>query len=279
MYYLNQYFDSKSGANASANIIAAIQSNHLFWPLLVPTEATEEEKQKIFMELNEDYNNIISGFYWGEYIDCMHNIWKRLKDSSLEEKLNSYDERAYYINTLFFQAIGNIARKTAEYQQKRVVDRRKFERLSRYSYCFGMGLQLVNDIADFVPPEMNEGATGKESTDSHNDIENGKMTPPIIYMLEMANQEDRKRVIDCLENGFNSPPEQLRQTTDIFIRSGAYSMCRRVCRKYKKECVEMARGFEESFHFLLNRSSLILDANRYFRSLTKLKNKKLKGDG
>lgn len=163
-----------------------------------------------------------------------------------------------------------MAAKVVNLHQGKKIPKRKLKALMEYTYNFGMGLQLVNDIADFVPPELNEGTSAKESTDSYSDIKNGKMTLPIIYMLERTKDSDGQRVIDSLERGFDSGPEDLRETTNIFLRSGAYAECRRQCREYKEKCSNVAGEFGEPARFLLSRSAIILDSNRYFSALTKL---------
>jgi hypothetical protein len=270
MYYLNQFFDSKSGKESTRNIISAVHSNSLFWPLLVPSIGTPEKKQEVFGAINEDFNNTISGFYYGEYIDCLFNTWTRLKTASLEDRLTYCNKRTYYINDLFFQAIANIAGKVVSLYQEREVDNSRLDSLSDYSSYYGMGLQIVNDIADFVPPQLNKGTSEKMSTDAYSDIKNKKMTYPIILMLEMAKPEDKHKIITCLEKGFDSSEGELRETTDIFLRSGAYHECRALARSYKRKACETAREFPERFHHLLSNSVVILDSNRYYHTLSNL---------
>ena len=273
MYYLNQFFDSKSGPDAATNIIAAIQSNDLFWGLLVPPGVNRKRRDRIFAELNEDYNNVISGFYFGEYIDCKKNVWRELKDVSFGGRMDSFTARTYFINTLFFQAIANMARKIVAYQEGigTLLFDRQFRDLSAYAHYFGMGLQCANDIADFVPPESHVGTSAKQSSDSWSDIRNGKMTLPVIVMLEMADREGKKEVVNCLEKGFESTEEELRRVTDIFLRSGAYNNCRNICRKHKEAAGTYTEEFRRSIHFLLNSSATMLDSNRYFHALVKMK--------
>lgn len=80
MYYLNQIFDSKAGADSAQNMIASVQTNDLLWQLLIPSKVKSfEQKQKVFTALNEDVNKVISSFYYGEYIDCNWNIWGKMK--------------------------------------------------------------------------------------------------------------------------------------------------------------------------------------------------------
>jgi len=290
MYYLNQIFDTKSGPNAAKNMIASIMSNDLFWSLLIPPVKKQKQREKLFRSLNEDFNKIISHFYYGEYIDSEFNTWRHwneldpnlmttFKEADFTgETFKGFDlykllhRRTYYINTTFFQGIVNMAGKVISEHQGKRIQRRKLEALAEYSYNFGLGLQLVNDVADFVPIEFNAGTSAKQSRDSYNDIQNSKMTLPVVYMLKYGSDEDREKVIAVLESGFEATPEQLRETTDIMLRTGVYAECRIQCRKYKKKCADVAREFTEPAHFLLAESAVVLDSNRYFKALTEMGN-------
>jgi len=260
MYYLNQIFDSKSNPNPCKNSVAGAHSLDMAYRLITGSSQTGS--------LNPLFNKIVNGFLYGELFDCNHNTWQKLRESSLEQKINSCDKRTYYIDALFFQLIAEIADTFAK-SQGREVNPKKRDALSAYAHYYGMGLQVVNDIADFVPPSLNRGTSEKTPDDSYADIKNGKMTYPIIMMLELANQDDRKKIISALEGNLQN--EQYEDLTKIFVNSGAYGKCKALARDYQRKALDMAREFPEPASFLLSRLSIMLASNRYYATFTQIK--------
>ena len=122
---------------------------------------------------------------------------------------------------------------------------------------------LIDSGADFniLPAEVGE-IIGL-------DIKNGKMTYPIIMMLELANQDDRKKIISALEGNLQN--EQYEDLTKIFVNSGAYGKCKALARDYQRKALDMAREFPEPASFLLSRLSIMLASNRYYATFTQIK--------
>jgi octaprenyl-diphosphate synthase len=68
-------------------------------------------------------------------------------------------------------------------------------RMSRYGLNLGIAFQITDDTLDLI-------ATDSEIGKPHwADIRNGKQTLPIIYTFEAASEADRKRLLECWNNG------------------------------------------------------------------------------
>jgi octaprenyl-diphosphate synthase len=68
-------------------------------------------------------------------------------------------------------------------------------RLGEYAWNLGIAFQLVDDVLDFTSREK---ILGKPVG---NDLREGKVTLPLIYALETADQEERKLVETVLADG------------------------------------------------------------------------------
>ncbi len=75
------------------------------------------------------------------------------------------------------------------------------ERLGEYAWNLGMAFQLVDDLLDFTSREK---VLGKPVG---NDLREGKVTLPLVYALEKASPEERRRVETILrERNYESVP-------------------------------------------------------------------------
>src|SRR5579872_1735421 len=67
------------------------------------------------------------------------------------------------------------------------------DRLGEYAWNLGMAFQLVDDVLDFTSRETTLGKP------VGNDLREGKVTLPLVYALESATAEERRRVAVILE--------------------------------------------------------------------------------
>jgi octaprenyl-diphosphate synthase len=73
------------------------------------------------------------------------------------------------------------------------------ERLGDYAWNLGMAFQLVDDLLDFTAREKTLGKP------VGNDLREGKVTLPLVYALERASEEERRRVETILrERSYDS---------------------------------------------------------------------------
>ena len=68
------------------------------------------------------------------------------------------------------------------------------ERLGEYAWNLGMAFQLVDDMLDFTSREKMLGKP------VGNDLREGKVTLPLVYALEQASGEERRRVETILRD-------------------------------------------------------------------------------
>jgi geranylgeranyl pyrophosphate synthase len=100
-------------------------------------------------------------------------------DLSLSIQLNIYVNRISLTSTLFFteflELIGNLL----------FIPKESITPLKKHAINYGLSLQIVNDIADFI--QRDTRTVGKVEADVLKDIQNKTMTLPIILHLQKGN--------------------------------------------------------------------------------------------
>lgn len=113
------------------------------------------------------------------------------------------------------------------------------DRLARYGLGLGMAFQIVDDVLDFVAaPERLGKPVG-------NDLREGKVTLPLVYALENASQESRRKVETVLkEHEFRSvTPEEI---VALVQETGAVERSRARAREFVTDAAECVEPFAES---------------------------------
>ena len=136
---------------------------------------------------------------------------------------------------------------------------------------YGMGFQAINDIADFVPPELNTGTTEKTGDDAYRDVMFGKMTYPTIWLLHNGCENDKNLLKGILEKGLEANPVQLKELTRTLINSGAIDFAKQKVKQYRNKA---KRSLHEKFgkkeRAFLATMCASFQTNRYYNVLKKL---------
>lgn len=111
--------------------------------------------------------------------------------------------------------------------------------LSHYGKSVGIAFQLVDDVLDFV---STEAKLGKPVA---NDLREGKLTLPLIYLLEAGNPDHRAMVETVMrEGGFETVRrEEVLQLVD---EHGTLERARAAARHYANEAIESLDVFPHS---------------------------------
>jgi len=111
--------------------------------------------------------------------------------------------------------------------------------LARYGLSVGIAFQLIDDVLDFV---STEAKLGKPVA---NDIREGKLTLPLIYLMDEGDVEQRRMIETVMkERGFHSvrSDEILR----LIRETGTLSRARAAAERYANEAIECLNIFPPS---------------------------------
>ncbi|HKQ03615.1 MAG TPA: polyprenyl synthetase family protein [Blastocatellia bacterium] len=111
--------------------------------------------------------------------------------------------------------------------------------LAHYGKSVGIAFQLVDDVLDFV---STEAKLGKPVA---NDLREGKLTLPLIYLLE-AGDADHRRMVETVmrEGGFESVTRE--EVLRLIDEHGTLERARRAALHYANEAIESLDLFPHS---------------------------------
>jgi octaprenyl-diphosphate synthase len=130
------------------------------------------------------------------------------------------------------------------------------EALEQYGYKIGMAFQITDDTLDYMAKEEDFGkAVGK-------DLEEGKMTLPLIYTLARCSEADRVRIKAAIEKR-TLTPAAVRDIFALIQKSGGIDYSLNRAEQFIREANDGLKGFadgseKEHLHavagFILSRS-------------------------
>jgi octaprenyl-diphosphate synthase len=113
------------------------------------------------------------------------------------------------------------------------------EALATYGLAVGIAFQLTDDVLDFV---STQDKLGKPVA---NDLREGKLTLPLIYLLEEDNQDHREIIETVMrEDGFQSVGRE--QVLGLLCENGALDRARAAAHKYASQAADALGIFPPS---------------------------------
>jgi geranylgeranyl pyrophosphate synthase len=203
----------------------------------------------------------------GAWVDLFQGVYSRTSDLSFDEQIALCDKRMYNMNALYFEKIATMGAIAS-----RETDKTKISALANFGKGYGMGLQAVNDIADFVPPRLNGGTTEKTGHDAYRDVMFGKMTYPSIWLLNNGSENDRRLLEGVFEKGLEAELPQLEELTKTLVSSGAIDFAKRKVMDHGNEAKRGLRGkFSKEERASLAIMCAMFRKNRYYDALKEFK--------
>ncbi len=258
MYYKNQVFDEKAGhsirnrKSAFGNWIADSYSRDVAGKLL--QEAYHNRPQ--VSELLRQANMICTEGFW---LDIFQNTYRQTKEHTFDEQIGLCDARMYRMNASFCEKIAKMGAIAAH-----ELDDSRISALADFGKAYGMGLQSVNDLADFVPPRLNAGTTEKTGDDAYRDVILGKMTYPTIWLLHNGTEEEKSLVHGIFQKGQETPLTELEDLSRTLVDSGAIAFAQGKIRGFRNEARRAVhRSFSKEERAYLSSMCTMFTTNRY----------------
>ena len=113
--------------------------------------------------------------------------------------------------------------------------------LASYGINLGLAFQLIDDVLDFTSSEKKLGKP------VGNDLREGKVTLPLIYLLQMCTSEDAQKVNRILrDGGFKNVA--FADVLEMAHRYGALDAARNKAKEFAEEAKRCLRIFPESVY-------------------------------
>lgn len=111
------------------------------------------------------------------------------------------------------------------------------QRMHDFGEKIGIAFQIRDDLFDF-----GDGDAGKPQG---NDLQEKKMTLPLIHALQCCDKKTRRYMINLVKNE-NTNPKKIREVSDFVIQSPGIEYARQKMYAYREEAFEILRTFPPS---------------------------------
>lgn len=112
------------------------------------------------------------------------------------------------------------------------------QKLKRFGVYAGIAFQIKDDLFDYQP----KGIIGKPTG---NDIKEKKMTLPLIYVLNKAENSERKKIMRLIKNHHNKPAK-VRQIIDYVVAKGGIEYTTEKMNFYRDKALSEISGFPDN---------------------------------
>jgi len=117
-------------------------------------------------------------------------------------------------------------------------NRTQVEILRNFGKLLGLCFQIKDDIFDYFPDIKIGKPTG-------NDLQDGKVTLPLIYAITQAGEEEREN-ISAIINNKNFTPENIEYVMDFARRKNGIDYAKQKMGKIKNEAISLLDYFPDS---------------------------------
>ena len=266
IYYANAVYDDKSLAGVELNVKKAVNasaiSRALATKLVLQWSRVNDQNQRHLENILSAFNESDITTETGQYTDVNDNILDGHRNEPFNIMRERYLQRTAMINATF---LGNIC-KTGAILGNATTE--QINALETFGFNYGMALQIINDLGDYVP---GRNATAEKEGDSFSDLKHRKLTLPLIYALH--NYSDpislaaSVQVADCLG------PCHLECITRILIECGAVDYVRKTAKRYAALAKDALRIFPKQERRELSTMLVVASSNKYYAALRNTKNK------
>lgn len=114
------------------------------------------------------------------------------------------------------------------------------QRMNLFGEKIGIAFQIKDDLFDYENSSLIGKPTGI-------DIKEQKMTLPLIYALNQATSQERKRIINIVKNN-NNNPKKVQEVVAFVRNSGGLPYAESKMIEYQKEALSMLDRFPDSVY-------------------------------
>lgn len=213
-YAIDDVFDNSSTRQGQATLHVQFRSRknamllgaigHCY-SLLLLHELTQEHP-RVAAKLLNALNAVEQVIYVGQKIDLAlsfakpQQLQKYMRSNSFDDALRNYFMRIYGICGSFYEEIGRMAMEATNVGAQFFNQAQAEQACIAIAKYFGLVQMIRNDLGDLIAPEAHSGMSKGMKDTSHNDVMEGKLTLPILYVLYSTQLpgSDRKKLLSLM---------------------------------------------------------------------------------
>ncbi len=112
------------------------------------------------------------------------------------------------------------------------------QKLKEFGKYAGIAFQIKDDLFDYQKTNLTGKPTG-------NDIQEKKMTLPLIYALNNSEKSEKRRILKIIQR-HNSNKEKVGEVIDFVKSKGGLEYTEQKMLEYKDKAIEILVDFRES---------------------------------
>jgi geranylgeranyl pyrophosphate synthase len=258
-YLLNLSVDRKGGQNGSDRShqwLSGIVLESFCLKLIENiSDIPPDTKLAVSIAFSNGFQRVMEGlaFDIGEMSDVDHCL-----SCDLEQFLKQYVKRCQLLGGASLHAICLAAASVSgcgEQQRNALV---------RYGLMHGVALQVINDIADFVPVTRSGKSVGKSTEDQFADLRNHRVTLPVFQFCKQTSPEERNHLFG---QGLIPRTEASREMLQMLKKVDAFSDPMQLATAADAMALEALFPLNDEFGDLLRLSLQVSQSNRFFKYL------------
>jgi len=269
-YQANSALDGKYGvltrSDKDNQLIASIITREIADKVIEETQFDNELKNS----LRSLYSEANSFMYYGQFYELNVLHYKHLDVDKLllDEYLNLYLTKCDCISGIFSRNVALSGAILATHDQPIL------NALGNYARNFGIGLNIINDISDYLPLNNYDALPSyKTSVDQYSDMRNGRIFLPVFYALKFGNYEERNKILQVVRNqNTNFTLDMSNELTNILQATKgmqfAFSLAKKYMKEAKKHLHLLPKTIERDFLSIMASS---IRTNKFIYNLRRLK--------
>lgn len=110
-------------------------------------------------------------------------------------------------------------------------DTQVIQQMKQLGYLIGIAFQIKDDLLDYTPSHITGKPTGI-------DIQEQKMTLPVIHTLQKVSRSDRKKMINVFKN-YNDDSDKIKWMIEIITNNGGIDYAKQKMKTYHDKAIEL----------------------------------------
>lgn len=217
----------------------------------------------------ECFSHCNTRIYIAQHCDLNQLVRRNLdRYDSIDKFLEDYTARCLGLSGIFSEQCAYIGGFLADAEENIL------ESLKGFGRNFGIGLQIVNDIGDLLPPNTFKRNSFRLECDQLGDLRRGKLTLPIFILLKGINCQNGQ--ISDIYNLQKSKQDDLEWVLQIMIESGAINFSKKLAKQHMRMAKKSLIGsLEVQARKLLSIMASQIRSNKFFAAIREFEDERI----
>ena len=261
-YVLNYFLDDKGGEKPihqrKNECMASMILRELAQELILDSIGNIDSRTSMeIIRRFSEINHFTSGI--GQWLDATSlrlEDWPLRDEYDIQSYMADYIERCEGLTGVFMKNVAAIGGLLAGASKSEIT------KLEEFGRNYGILVQIINDLGDFIPPKIGVQGIGKVYQDQYSDLKHGCITFPAYHVLRVGTSEQKEAIIRVKGN---MEAVDCFDVTEVLIESGAVEEAKKLASSFAKTARRALDRFPKSLaRDFLSTSLSISRTNKFY---------------